>query len=425
LIYILPILYAALLSGLAFYLPWLRVRGVKPGFSLAFSLAKMLTGVFYTFIMIRYVPAGKADIDLFFGDGLALYQAFWQSPTDFPDYLRQMFTITDFDIGSTESDFVRTAFNGIKMVHFLLNFLSGGEVYTNVILFNGLAALLFLRAWVYLNQATGNWQGGFLLWLYPGAFFFTSVILKEGIEWVLLALLIPVLCKVRAKTAKKWWPLQVLVLFLLMFFFKYLIAVTLAASLLVALLISRYSKWRFAILAAGVVSALVIFFGAKYVHPKLNLPAYIVERRLEFEQLEANSSWQMQPLQPSVLSFASVLPEAIRHVAFSPLPGEGGKRIYLVFALDILLFWMLVIFSLFRITPHSPPDRITALGWAALLFALINLLIIGYSITNAGAVIRYRSIFLPLLLWPLWQWRGVPRWLVPHWFFRQGTTNSL
>ncbi|MCU0374759.1 MAG: hypothetical protein MUF24_05575 [Chitinophagaceae bacterium] len=424
-IYILPILYAALFAGLAFYLPWLRRQGVKPAFSALFSLAKMATGVCYTYIMIRYVPAAKADIDLFFGDGLAMYQAFWQSPADFPNYLRQMFTITDFNIGSTQSDFVRTAFDGIKIIHFLLNFFSGGQVYTNIILFNGLAALLFLRAWVYLYRATQQWATGLLLWVYPGSFFFTSVILKEGIEWVLLALLIPVLCKVSAKKASLWWPLQVAALFLLMFFYKYLIAVTLAACLTAALLISRLGRWRPFILAGLVAVALLVFFGAKWVHPKLNLPAYIVERRLEFEKLEANSSWQMQPLEPGWQSFGKALPEAVRHVAFSPLPGEGGKSIYLIFSFEILLFWALVAVSFFSNRPPLPRGHISALGWAVLLFSLANLLIIGYSITNVGAVIRYRSIFLPLLLWPVWQYRGVPNWLPMNWFFRPGTTNSL
>jgi hypothetical protein len=32
---------------------------------------------------------------------------------------------------------------------------------------------------------------------------------------------------------------------------------------------------------------------------------------------------------------------------------------------------------------------------AFFLFAMINLLIIGYTITNIGAITRYRSIFLP------------------------------
>jgi len=368
----------------------------------------MLTGVFYTFIMIRYIPAAKADIDLFFGDGLAMYQAFWQSPADFPAYLRQMFTITDFNIGSTQSDFVRTAFDGIKVIHFLLNFLSGGQVYTNVILFNGLAAILFLRAWVYLQKATGQWWPGLLLWVFPGTFFFTSVILKEGIEWVLLALLIPLLYKAFVQKPGIGLTVKIGIVLLVMFFFKYLIALSLVLALLLAYLLFRAPRYKAGILITAVVLAVSFFFGGKFLHSRLNLPAYIVERRLEFEKLEANSSWQMQAMEANLISFAGALPEALRHVAFSPLPGEGGKSIYLVFSLEILLFWVLFIVSIFRVKPQIPNGGIHALGWAALLFAVANLLIIGFSITNAGAVIRYRSIFLPLLLWPVWQMRGLP-----------------
>lgn len=219
-LYFLPFLYIGFFAALAFYLPLLRRQRVNASFAVLFSLAKMLTGVFYTFIMIRYIPAAKADIDLFFGDGLSMYKAFWQNPTDFPDYLRQMFTITDFNIGSTQSDFVRTAFDGIKVIHFLLNFFSGGQVYTNVILFNGFAAIIFLRAWGYLHKATGQWWPGLLLWVFPSTFFFTSVILKEGIEWVLLALLIPLLHKAFLQKPGILLTVKIVIVLLLMFFFQ-------------------------------------------------------------------------------------------------------------------------------------------------------------------------------------------------------------
>jgi hypothetical protein len=216
--FLLPVAYAFSMAWLIWKNSFLRQHGIRPLYSLLFLAAKISIGILYTWIMIRFIPSAKADIDLFFGDGLQMYKVFWQNPQGFPTYLVDIFTITDFNIGKTDSDFIRTVFDGIKFIHFLLNFLSGGHLYTNVLLFNGLAAWLLLRCWVYLKKLTGSWWLGAWLFLFPSSFFFTSVLLKEGIEYCIMAAIIPLLLSVGEKFSFKR-AIALPILFFLLFFF--------------------------------------------------------------------------------------------------------------------------------------------------------------------------------------------------------------
>lgn len=383
---------------------FLGEAGFPRWFVLFFFTGKILTGILYTWVMLQFIPTATKDIELFFGGGLEMYDAFWKAPAAFPQYLAETFTISDFNIGNTDSDFIRTVFDGIKFIHFLLNFLSGGELYTNVLLFNCLAACLFLRCWVYLKKIFGQpWLGAWVF-LFPSAFFFTSVILKEGIELSLISAIIPLLYLLSQKRTIGRVLSLILLLFLL-FFFKYLVAATFLASLVLYMIFKRFPQYPKWISAFAVISFLVLFFNAGLIHPSLDLPQYIIERRLEFLELEANTELVMRPLEPTALSFAKALPEAIHNVLFRPWPGEGGKLTYLIFSAEIMVFWGLMAWLVLprkqRVIMKSGPE-----GWAFLLFALINLLIIGYTITNTGAIIRYRSIFMPGIGYFIWMCCG-------------------
>ncbi|MCU0404463.1 MAG: hypothetical protein MUE99_07935 [Chitinophagaceae bacterium] len=394
--YFLPLVYGILILWLIGRNRWLRTEGLKPAGALAFTFAKMATGMVYTFIMIRYIPSAKADIDLFFGDGLEMYQRFWQDPAGFPSYLADVFTITDFRIGETDSDFIRTVFDGIKFIHFLLDFLSGGHIYTNVLLFNGLASFLFLRCWVYLRKIFAHPWLGFWMFLFPSAFFFTSVVLKEGIELCLIAAIIPALYKLN-ENARPVRFLGILVLFFLLFFFKYLIAATFIMLLFIYFFLKRFPKW--AILKVSVFFGLLtlVFFGADKLVPALNLPNYIVERRIEFLALDANTELNMKKLEPTFSGFAEVFPEAVFNVLFRPVPGEVVKPFYYLFLAELYALWLFILFVIVHFLKKLRLLSPTPEAVALLIFGIVNLLIIGYTITNTGAIIRYRSIFLPCI----------------------------
>ncbi|TAD84437.1 MAG: hypothetical protein EAY75_13110 [Bacteroidetes bacterium] len=392
--YFLPLFYLLAIAA------WLLRGKLGPGlgfsrqFVTVFFLAKCAAGLLYTLVALKFIP-NRGDMWGFFEDGTTLYQLLWQNPTGCWQAIVEMFSISDAAITNTQSDYIRSAFEGIKFIHFLLNFLSGGNIYTNTIIFNALALWPLLRCWQFLRV---QWQCTVLpFWfvMLPSAFFYSAGIHKEGLVLVLVSALLP---QVHALVARRRWQALpgAIVLLGLLLFFKVFVGLTFLAALVLWALLAGTGVAAGKGTAVAVVGGLLLFFGTHMLVPALNFPQYIVSRQQEFLALEAASRIAMQPLQPQFWSFVKALPSSLAHVLFSPMPGAGGKAWYLVFSAEMLSYWALV--AWWVVKARGKRQVLPPLLWALVVFGGINLLVIGYTIPNIGAIMRYRSIFMPCLL---------------------------
>jgi hypothetical protein len=65
---------------------------------------------------------------------------------------------------------------------------------------------------------------------------------------------------------------------------------------------------------------------------------------------------------------------------------------------EIILFWLIIIIGIiYRRKEFSLPPVI----WTCFIFSILTLLVIGYTVPFSGAVVRYRSLVLPLILAPV------------------------
>jgi hypothetical protein len=140
-----------------------------------------------------------------------------------------------------------------------------------------------------------------------------------------------------------------------------------------------------------------VVFAGKYIHPSLDIPAYIADKQMQFRKLEGSSAVNIPPLQPVFSSFLGALPAAVDLGFFRPHPTEPGLNSRVASA-EMMIFWLVVLVCLLcnRGIRRHPP-----VVWTCLLFAFLTLLIIGYTVPFSGAVVRYRSLVLPLILAPL------------------------
>jgi hypothetical protein len=158
----------------------------------------------------------------------------------------------------------------------------------------------------------------------------------------------------------------------------------------------------------------------------------------EFRELEGHSRLYLPALDGSWKSLWHVLPSAALNGLFEPLPGSGGQKIYLAFSVQLILIWGIVLAATLRLfspgrrvcnptaLPQSAPppagsppfipvlpgngagpsgigcSRVlsTAFSRCCLLFSLLGMLLIGFIVPFAGAIVRYRSLYLPFLLAP-------------------------
>jgi hypothetical protein len=149
---------------------------------------------------------------------------------------------------------------------------------------------------------------------------------------------------------------------------------------------------------AGVYAAFVVlFFTARFIHPRLNFPEDVVARQEAFLHLGGGSAVTVQALQPSVQSFLLNAPQAFTLSTIRPYPSDVHHLLSLAAAIEInFLLLLAVVCLLFR-------KKLTADPVVLFLyfFSLSVLLMIGYTVNILGAVVRYRSIVLSLLLIPI------------------------
>ena len=125
----------------------------------------------------------------------------------------------------------------------------------------------------------------------------------------------------------------------------------------------------------------------------------ISERQKDFQSLQGGSRLYLPLLTPEWQSFLAVFPVAVLNGWLQPLPGTGGKLIYTAFSAELILIWFIIIGACGKL--FSKKDRVFShFDIFCVLYALPGLIIIGYIVPFAGAIIRYRCIYLPFLLAP-------------------------
>jgi hypothetical protein len=163
-------------------------------------------------------------------------------------------------------------------------------------------------------------------------------------------------------------------------------------------LAEKYFKRKWIAFLLVTIIGTTVFFAAKYVHPKLDLPISIVLRNKDFTKLGGNSFLPQRKLEPTFTSFIQNAPQALNHTLVRPYVTEFLSPLYLASALEILFIWILVSVWFFRYTDN--PYRHSVVQFL-FLTSMVLLLLTGYIVPQLGAIVRYRAIFFPFLLVPI------------------------
>ncbi len=139
----------------------------------------------------------------------------------------------------------------------------------------------------------------------------------------------------------------------------------------------------------------VFFFTARYIHPRLDFPLAVVEKQQAFLKLQGNSTVPITELEPGVVSFIRNTPQAIALAILRPYPNDVNHLLSLAASLEInFLLLFFVAFLFWRKKNDTSSNAI----YLCLFAGFSMLLAIGFSVNNLGAIVRYRSIAIPLLV---------------------------
>jgi hypothetical protein len=284
----------------------------------------------------------------------------------------------------------------------VLNIFSRGNYYINSLFFNvvgflGHIALFKIFKHIYPKQHWAIVVGCFLL---PSTLYFTSLIGKDILIFVALSFFCYSLYfSLENKCTTKR------IFFLILSFISVLLIRNFIAVILLPCAFAWYVSSRFTIKPLKVFGAffLLAFAGiilSQFLSEKYNPLKIVVEKQQAFFGLGiAKSQYQNDTLQPTIKSFATAAPVALRHSFLSPYPTEFNNIYLNGFAAEILLY--LLLFAMVFIFKNDKNNININFIVFALIFTTLIFLFTGYITTNAGAMIRYRSIYFPFLILPI------------------------
>jgi len=293
--------------------------------------------------------------------------------------------------------------NSISLLHIILGPFTGNNLYTNTLLFSFpvfLGNIALFRT--FRHRFPDDLLTPFAVFLLPSTLFWTSVIHREALLYMLIGFLVYNLHWLLARGFAWKRTIYCILCFGFIIWVRSTVAVLLLPAIYCWVFVEK-PRLRKSLALFAIIAMIGLLLTPTFQH----LPEGIARHQQLFVILEGHSRLPLPVLDGSWGSLFHILPAALKNGFFEPLPGSGGRAIYLLFSAELVLVWGIVAFALFHnFRDHHDHSRlnkdhiVTPFGWFCLLFAFTGMLVIGVMIPFAGAIVRFRSIYLPFLLSP-------------------------
>lgn len=283
----------------------------------------------------------------------------------------------------------------------ILNLASFGNYYVNVIFYSFLTLFGPIALYRIMKDQFPHRKLPILLaiFLVPSVLYWTSGVHKDGVLFTGIAFVIYHMYFGLKEERFSLWRIPAILLFLLVVMaLRNFLIIPLLPALFAWVLAHKLNKRPSVVFAAVYAVFVLFFFTAKYIHPRLNFPEEVVARQEAFLSLGGGSAVDVNKLEPTVQSFAANLFQSFSLSTIRPYPSDVKHLLSLAAAVEInFLLLLVVVFLIWR----RPLTRLTPFLAFCLFFSFSVLLMIGYSVNILGAIVRYRSIVLSLLLVPV------------------------
>ena len=231
----------------------------------------------------------------------------------------------------------------------------------------------------------------------PSFLYWSSGIHKEGLIFTGVALItyhVYYGFKENRFTIRRWLAIFLGLSILLLL--RNFVLVIILPALLAWVLANKWPRYSLVCYASVYLFCLVSFFTLRHLDTRLDFPQAVVSKQQAFIQNVGKSSVPIKELEPTALSFLKSTPQAISLSMIRPYPGDVKHLLSLAAAVETDL--LLLLFFLFLL--YRRKEKLTAKNFLyfCVFFSLTLLLAIGFSVNNLGAIVRYRSIVLPLII---------------------------
>jgi hypothetical protein len=377
------------------------------GLQIAAALTlKIVAACLFGYFFLHHANGAVIDTWYYHTEGWKEYQLLKTNPIQFlrKDILDHGYASATDTIFHQQNSFAKDLQHNllIKLVAILHAF-SGGNYYINALLY---ASLCFpASVWLYklgkLYQPTAEARKYlYLLCFYtPSFLFWNSGIMKDGVTVLAAIACLYSMVQYDVTHRAKYIATGMLAL-VLCFALRQFVAVSLVVGFAAFWLQNRLA-WRTSFTVLVVLSAVTILLAINTVwwpYP-VNFLEKIMDRSRAFMALaQASGSALFLPAADGAGFFIAAIPYAIKNSLLAPTVPISTQFSNVVAAIYHILFLGFCSVALTRKRSQSS-TAVSALLWVVII---INVLLIGYTVPVAGAIVRYRSWLEWLLLFQIW-----------------------
>ncbi|HET9826763.1 MAG TPA: hypothetical protein VFP87_15590 [Chitinophagaceae bacterium] len=365
---------------------------------------KVMAGIFYGWVGIYYGNhAQMVDTWSFHYNGIQEYNLLFKNPHE---YLVNLFRdpyeggVTKF-FGTENSYWNDLKGNFFIKVLSIFNIFSFGHYYTNIIFYSFISMFGPIAIYRVMNDVYPGkkWQLLIAVFLLPSFLYWASGLHKEGLIFLGFSLVIfNTYFGLRRKRFSVNNIIFILLGLLLVLILRNFLIVIFIPAIIAWFLASKFSKRPLAVFAICYCCFVILFFTAKFLNANFDFPQAVVTKQREFVALHGNSSVPMQKLEPTFSSFVINTPQAISLSMLRPYPSDVKHLLSLAAAAETDVLLLLVFIFLLWRRKNGKPNQSSIFIYFCLFLSFSVLITIGYAVNNLGAIVRYRSIVLPLLL---------------------------
>lgn len=282
----------------------------------------------------------------------------------------------------------------------MMNIISGGHYYVNVVIYSFITffgfVFLYLACKNVLHKIPHPLTTIAIL-LTPSCLFWTSGLHRDGFMLLLIGMVLWYgTGMIRLAALKKGHVIGLILSLTGLFLIRNYVAILFLPPLTAWAITHKYS-FRPGILYPVVAILLInIIFVSPVIHAGFDIPSKLIERKHAFEKLSGASRLPEINLSPSPESFIRHLPDAFDHALLRPYIWNAKSIMEKIAALEFLLIVVISLWLLLK-SNHSNHEDTRAFQWMTIMFCISMILVIGYTIPFAGAIVRYRAVFLMLL----------------------------
>lgn len=398
--YLFFFIYLTLFCWLLTRIKFITNTGIENRILIILFLIRIIAGVINGYINLYYYTS--TDATFFHRLGIEEYHLLFNDPkeyfTNLFKYHHQnsgLLDITDSFWNNLRSDVM------IKLLSFF-NILSRGNFFINIIFYNFLIFFGSVSLYKIFISLFPEKKAGLIiiLFLLPSLLYFTAGVHKDGLIFLGLG----ISCYYLFLLIKKglsiknflWLLLGLAIIFLLRNF----VLITLFPAIIAWIISEKNRKFILQTYIFVYLFFILIFFSIGNLLPAFNLPEYVSIRQIAFVQISkaSESAININPLFPNFRSFLNNAPQAINHSLMRPYLTEKGSLLSIFAAMEIFIYQVLFfLFLLFRLKNK----KTDAFIYFCIFFSVSMFLMIGYTIPIMGAIVRYRSIYLPFILIPI------------------------